>query len=451
MDLSSLPAVETLARSLRGSGAPARSAASAAREAIDSVRLDLLAGTPIGDPAAEAHARARRAVTARAPHRAVLNATGILLHTNLGRAVLAPAAATAAAEALSAYSDLEIDLATGLRGGRHRAVDHLLRDLTGAQAGLAVNNNAGAVVLAVAALAGGGEVLVSRGELVEIGGGFRVPDVVSQSGARVVEVGTTNRTRAADYARAVGPATRLLLHVHPSNFRQVGFTEAPSVADLAAVARRAQLPLVVDTGSGLLDAQAPWLAGPPPAWLAAEPAARQVLAEGASVVTFSGDKLLGGPQAGIAVGARAAVAQLAAHPLARALRIDKAGLAALHATLELYAAGTAAAEIPFWRMATCSGKELRARLAKLDVPGLHIVEDEAMPGGGSVPGRGIPGPVGRVPGPAPDEVAHRLRTRQPGPAVLARVEGGALVVDLRAVPADDDAELAVALRRALEG
>jgi L-seryl-tRNA(Ser) seleniumtransferase len=301
-----------------------------------------------------------------------------------------------------------------------------------------VNNNAAAVLLVLAALARGREVIVSRGELVEIGGGFRVPEILAETGARLVEVGTTNRTRRVDYERAITDDTALVLKVHASNYRMVGFTESTSVAELATLGP----PVVVDAGSGLLDRRAPWLASTP-GWLGDEPGVRQCLQERAALVTFSGDKLLGGPQAGVIVGHPPLVAALAQHPLARALRPDKVTLAALEAVALAYLRGDGAA-IPLWRMATAPVEELRARAAAIvaAVPGAAIVDTEAAAGGGSVPGRTIPSVGVAVRADDVDGALARLRAER----IVAIGRDGAVVCDVRTVDARDDERLAGALR-----
>ncbi|MGH9284987.1 MAG: L-seryl-tRNA(Sec) selenium transferase, partial [Acidimicrobiales bacterium] len=298
------PSVDTLARALAGTGLPHPLLVDAAREAIAA-----------GDPAS---ALARAGALSRALLGPVINATGVLLHTNMGRAPVAVAQP-------ARYTNLELDVATGERGGRDAHAARLLARACGAEAAVVVNNCAMAVLVVLAALARDSEVVVSRGELVEIGGGFRVPEVMAQSGAHLVEVGTTNRTRLGDYQAALTGRSALMLKVHQSNYRIVGFTEQVGVAALAGLGP----PVVADLGSGLLDAATPWLAGGPPKWLAGEPAARQTLAAGAALVTFSGDKLLGGPQAGVIAGRADLVAEVGRHPLARAVRADKMTLAAL--------------------------------------------------------------------------------------------------------------------------
>jgi len=437
------PSVERLARSLPPE-LPRRLAVDVARAAVAESRTRAAAGEA-ADPELLAAAAARR-LTRRRLH-PVVNATGVLLHTNLGRAPLHPAAADAARTAAVGYGNLELDLDDGARGGRGAYLATLLTALTGAEDALAVNNNAGGLLLALLALARDGEVPVSRGELVEIGGSYRLPDLMAATGARLVEVGTTNRTRLGDYRAAVGPDTRLLLKVHASNFRIVGFTAEATLPELAALAAEHRLPLVFDTGSGLLDDRVPWLPGPPPAWLAGEPGIVQALGAGADLVLFSGDKLFGGPQAGIVIGRRALVGALRAHPAARALRLDGPTLAALEATAGLYADGRAA-ELPFWRMASASYEEL-VRRAEALVAAAGVEADvrpgAATPGAGSVPGATVPSPVIVVPGRGDAYLALLAGD----PPVLARREAGSLVLDLRAVDPDLDPVLAAALSRSL--
>ena len=384
------------------------------------------------------HARALAASSALELLQPVINATGVLLHTNLGRAPLgddAIAALTAAAGA----TNLEYRLAEGTRGSRHAHAGSLLAHACGAEAGIVVNNNAAAVVLTLAALARDREVIVSRGELVEIGGGFRVPEILAETGARLVEVGTTNRTRCADYQRACTESTALLLKVHTSNYRMVGFTETTPVRELAALG----LPVVVDAGSGLLDVTTPWLDAPPP-WLQDEPGVRQCIDEGAALVTFSGDKLLGGPQAGIIVGRRELVDRLAAHPLARALRADKLTLAALQSVALAYLEHDGAA-IPVWSMATTPLDVLRVRADAIarEVPGSEVIDTEAAAGGGSLPGLTIPS-LGVAVG--VDSVADALQQLRVEHHVIARSEGGRIVCDVRSFAPASDAVVGVALR-----
>jgi L-seryl-tRNA(Ser) seleniumtransferase len=364
MELRDLPSVDELARE---AGDPL--AVDTARAVIDRAREEIRAGADPGD--LTARLREELAGVRQPRLRRVLNATGVVVHTNLGRAPLAEALARVL-EAGRGYSNLEYDLAEGARGSRQDHLAAILRRLTGAESALAVNNNAGAVLLALAALAEGREVVVSRGELIEIGDGFRIPDVLARSGARLVEVGTTNRTRAADYERAIGPETAVLLRVHQSNFRVVGFEERPRLEEVAAVARRHGLPLVDDLGSG---AVAP---------VEAEPTARESLAAGADLVCFSGDKLLGGPQAGIVLGRAELVERLRRHPLQRALRIDKLSLAALEGTLLLHL--EAPQRIPVLRTLAQDSATVRARAERLAAAtGGEIEETVGRVGGGALP------------------------------------------------------------------
>ncbi len=411
------PSVDALARDIADVGLPHPLLVDAARRAIAA-----------GEPES---ARALAEGVARSLLQVVVNATGVLLHTNLGRA---PVAVSVDAR----YANLEFDLATGRRGSRGRHAAALLARAAGAEDALVVNNCAAAVLLVLAALAVDRAVVVSRGELVEIGGGFRVPEVMAQSGARLVEVGTTNRTRRADYAVAVAaddPA--LVLKVHQSNYRIVGFTEAVGVRALSELG----VPVVADVGSGLLDAATPWLSSGPPAWVAEEPAVRQTLADGAALVTFSGDKLLGGPQAGVIAGRADLVARCARHPLARALRPGGLVLGALQSTALAYLRRDGDA-IPFWRMAALPVPVLRARaeaLASGAGDRVSVVDCESVPGGGTVPGLVIPSAGVAVDG------DHSGRLRALDPPVIARVHEGRTILDLRTVEPADDAVVAKAL------
>lgn len=366
----------------------------------------------------------------------MINATGVVLHTNLGRAPLAAEACDAVSQVASGYSNAELLLETGLRGGRLDGVRGPLCELLGCEDAIAVNNNAAAVVLILSALAQGGQVIVSRGELVEIGGSFRVPDIMSASGATLVEVGTTNRTRAADYHRAVTPDTALLMRVHPSNFRVVGFTERPSTADLAEVAAACSVPLVEDLGSG---AMVPGLGD--------EPVVSDVLRDGAELVSFSGDKLLGGPQAGIIAGRRELVQACRRHPLYRALRLDKLVLAALEATLKLYVAGRAD-RIPAVRMLQSGRPECQALAAALADCGLEVrVEDDVgFSGGGALPGQALESRVVALRGPAPQDLSRALRLGEH--PVVARVARDAVLLDPRTVLPDEMDDLVRAVRAA---
>lgn len=363
----------------------------------------------------------------------VVNATGVLLHTNLGRA---PLALHHPPQAIN----VEFDLATGERGSRQAAVGGLLATLVGAEAAMVVNNNAAAVLLVLAALANGRQVVVSRGESVEIGGGFRVPDVMEQSGARLVDVGTTNRTRIADYSRAIdrdGADVALVLKVHPSNFRVEGFVEGTPVSDLASL----PVPVVADIGSGLVDSTCPWLGGPPPSWLHGEPAARQTLEAGAALVTFSGDKLLGGPQAGIIAGQRSLVAACMRHPLARAVRPGAHVLLALQELVLAYLGRTVTEHVPFWRMVATPVAELHHRATALVAAAGHgeVVDSEAIPGAGSAPGATIPSVAVRLEG------DHLAALRAARPPVVARTRDDATLLDLRTVEPSDDNHLAAVL------
>jgi L-seryl-tRNA(Ser) seleniumtransferase len=371
----------------------------------------------------------------------VINATGVIIQTNLGRAPVSEAAAAAMVEAATRYTPLEFDLATGRRGDRMAAVVRLLRRLTGAEDALVVNNNAAATLLMLTALAAGRETIVSRGEAVEIGGGFRIPEVMAQSGTRLVEVGTTNRTRLADYEGAITPGTAALLKVHASNFRIVGFVESVGIGDLAHLAGRHGLLALDDVGSGaLLDTAA--------YGLAREPMLDAGVAAGAAVVCASGDKLLGGPQAGILVGRRAAIDRLRRHPLARAVRADKTCLAGLEATLRHYLAGEATRVIPVWRMIALPLPIVEARagawaaaLASLGLPGAAVRPDRSAVGGGSLPGETLPTAVLSLPlaGAPGGEAAVLQRLRQGRPPLIARAAEGFLLLDPRTVFPDDDA------------
>jgi L-seryl-tRNA(Ser) seleniumtransferase len=370
--------------------------------------------------------------------RRTINATGIVLHTNLGRAPLAPEALAAIEEVAAGYCNLEFDLESGRRGSRTQAIEPLLRELTTAEAALVVNNGAAAILLALSALANGGEVIVSRGELVEIGGGFRVPDVIRQGGARLVEVGATNKTRLADYRAAIGPGTRVLLKVHQSNFRTIGFTAETSIAELAALAREHSLPVVADLGSGLLQ-ETPGTT---------EPTVCEALSAGADLVTCSGDKLLGGPQAGLIVGKKAAVDPLRHHPLLRAIRLDKMSLAALEATLMLHR--DLPQRIPVLRMLSQTEAELEQRAARLQAMlGTGSIEgSDAFAGGGSLPEERIASRAVALEFRVGAEAAA-VRLRSGDPPVIGRIKDGRLLLDMLTVSDREVPELAAALRRVL--
>ena len=405
------PSVDSLARSIADVGLPHPLLVDAARAAI-------AAGDADG-------ARAIAEATRAALLRPVINATGVLLHTNLGRAPLGVAQP-------ASYTNLELDVATGKRGSRRDRAGSLLARACGAEAALVVNNGAGAVLLALAALARGSGVAVSRGELVEIGGGFRVPEVMSESGARLVEVGTTNRTRRDDYAR-VADDVALLLKVHQSNYRITGFTEDASVSDIASIGP----PVIVDLGSGLLDTACPWLPSGPPAWLRDEPAARQTLESGAALVVFSGDKLLGGPQAGVLAGRADLVDACARHPLYRALRPGGLVLGALEEVALAYLERDGD-RIPFWRMATVAVDALRTRADAIGRG--KVVDCASVTGGGTLPGIEIPS-VGLA---LDGDITAALRAARPKP-VIARVDDDRTILDLRTVEPADDELLAAAI------
>jgi L-seryl-tRNA(Ser) seleniumtransferase len=361
----------------------------------------------------------------------VLNATGVLIHTNLGRAPLADAALARVLEVGGGYTNLEYDLERGERGSRHDHLAPLLQLLTGAEAALVVNNNAAAVLLALAALAEGREVVVSRGELIEIGDGFRIPEVLARSGARLVEVGTTNRTRAADYERVIGPESALLLRVHQSNFRVVGFSERPRLPELAELARRHELPLVDDLGSGALIA------------IGDEPTPAESLRAGADLVCFSGDKLLGGPQAGVVVGRADLVERLRRHPLQRALRADKLTLAALEGTLAMALDPETRGETPVLRMLHESVEVVRARAERLAaLVGGEVEETVARVGGGALPLAELPSAACAV----EENLAESLRLGDP--PVIALVRDGRTLLDCRTLSDAEIDDIAAAVRAA---
>src|SRR5579864_5044464 len=405
MELRDLPSVDELAR-----GVDDPLAVAAARTVLERARQEIRAGADPGDLGARLVAELS---AARAPSlRRVLNATGVIVHTNLGRAPLADEALAQVVEAARGYSNLELDLSAGMRGSRQDHVAAILRRLTGAEAALVVNNNAAAMLLALAALAEGREVIVSRGELIEIGDGFRIPDVLARSGARLFEVGSTNRTRARDYEKAVRAETALLLRVHQSNFRVVGFTELPRLEELAAVARRHGLPLLADLGSGVLSE------------LPGEPSARESLAAGADLVCFSGDKLLGGPQAGIVVGRAELVEQLRRHPLQRAVRIDKLSLAALEGTLRVYL--DTPERIPVLCMLREDAAAVRARAERLaSLVGGSVEETIGRVGGGALPLAELPSFACAI----EEQLAGPLRLGEP--PVIGIVRDGLLLLDCR--------------------
>jgi L-seryl-tRNA(Ser) seleniumtransferase len=380
----------------------------------------------IAEDADELLTRAARQLDRPPSLRPALNATGVIVHTNLGRAPLPAAAIERVARVAGGYSNLEYDLDAGTRGSRHTHLGTILSELTGAEDGMAVNNNAAAVMLVLAALAAGRDVPISRGELIEIGDGFRIPDVLAQSGARLVEVGSTNRTRIEDYARVLGPDTGAVLRVHQSNFRMVGFTGTPSLGELATLAAERGIPVIDDLGSGqLIDLPD----------LADEPTARSSIEAGATVVCFSGDKLLGGPQAGVIVGTADAVARIRRHPLARAVRIDKLSLAALEATLELYRdPARALREVPVLRAVAEPASAVRERATALaDRLGGTVVPTRARVGGGAVPLLELESFACALDG--GDSLAAALRGGNP--PVVARVQEGRVLLDCRTLTDDE--------------
>jgi L-seryl-tRNA(Ser) seleniumtransferase len=428
--LRDLPSIDRLLADERLVGEPHDLTVAAARVVLERAREEIRAGDVPGslvDAVLAELARARRPSLRR-----VLNATGVLVHTNLGRAPLADAALERVAEVGAGYSNLEFDLKAGARGSRQDHLASILCRLTGAEAALVVNNNAAAVLLTLAALAEGREVVVSRGELIEIGDGFRIPDVLARSGARLVEVGTTNRTRAEDYERAIGPETALLLRVHQSNFRVVGFTELPSLSELAELARRHELPLVDDLGSGAL------------LTLGDEPTPAGSLRAGADLISFSGDKLLGGPQAGVIVGRADLVDRLRRHPLQRALRADKLTLAALEGTLAIALdPERVAREIPILRMFYEPIESVRARAERLAaLVGGEVEETVARVGGGALPLAELPSAACAV----EEELAELLRLGDP--PVVAVVRDGRTLLDCRTLTDVEVEEVAAAVRRA---
>lgn len=377
----------------------------------------------------------------------VINATGVIIHTNLGRAPLSDDARTAMELAAAGYSNLEYELDLGKRGSRYAHAEGLLRHLTGAGGGLLVNNNAGAVLLALTALARGREVIISRGQLIEIGGGFRIPEVMAQSGVRLVEVGTTNRTRIEDHEQAIGEETALLMHIHHSNFRMVGFTEQASLSELVDLARHHGLLVVEDLGSGTLLDTAPF-------GLAHEPTVQESVRQGADLVCFSGDKLLGGPQAGVIVGRSDLLASMRQHPLARALRVDKTTIAGMQATLLHYLREEATEKVPVWRMISLTVEQIQQRAdmlaEKLGAMGaeVEVLFGLSTMGGGSLPGETLPTALVALQSPSPDRLAHRLRTGEP--AVVGRIEGGRFLLDPRTMLPGEEDELLMALERALQ-
>lgn len=442
------PTVADVARGLRPEIVTA-----VAQRVVERVRRAILAGEEGADPEQvipEVRAELARLLEPRLA--TVINGTGVVIHTNLGRAPVSAETAQAMLDAATTYTPLELQIETGRRGGRMDEVTRLMRALTGAEATLVVNNNAAAILLTLSALCAGREVILSRGQAVEIGGGFRVPDVMAQSGARLVEVGTTNRTYARDYEAAITEETAALLAVHWSNFRIIGFTTQPSLEELAEIARRRGLVLIEDLGSGCLIDTAPY-------GLAHEPTVGESLAAGVDVVCFSGDKLLGGPQAGIISGRADLIRRIAAHPLARAVRADKTALAGVAATLRHYLRGDVTQTVPIWRMIAAPVEALeercRAWAAALEAAGpLRVVPSRAAVGGGSLPGEtlesralAIDAAVAARHGLTLDALAARLRTGSP--SLMPHVAEDHLLIDARTVLPDQDAGVVRAVATAL--
>jgi L-seryl-tRNA(Ser) seleniumtransferase len=451
-DLRAIPSIEQLRQRPAIRALEAQYGASAAVDALRAGTAALRTAMASGDHPADAQAVASRIEAAAAEHlertfrpslRRVINATGVVLHTNLGRAPLPAAAIERIGEVAAAYSTLEYDLAAGSRGRRDLHAESLLCRLTTAEAAVVVNNNAAATLIILAALAGGREVVVSRGELVEIGGGFRVPDVMAQSGAVLREVGTTNKTRLSDYAAAIGDRTAVILRVHPSNFRIEGFTERPALGDLVALGARLNVPVVEDLGSGHLGS----IANHP--LDAEEPSVRASVEAGVAVCCFSGDKLLGGPQAGVIVGRRAPLEAIRRHPLMRAVRVDKITYAALEATLAEYAAGRASTAIPVQRMLTMDVETIRVRAEALAgainrAPGWKaaVVEGMSAVGGGSAPGIELPTWLITLAKEGLSAAALEEKLRAATPPVIARIEQDHVLIDPRTVHPQDDHILA---------
>lgn len=448
--LRDIPSVDRLLLALRRQVADVSHALlrDAARAEIDLLRSEVQGGAVFPQESLfnllVDRAAARLASELEPRLRPVINASGVIIQTNLGRAPLSATALAAMARVGAGYTNLEYDLEAGERGSRNVHLEALLCRLSGAESALAVNNNAAAIYLALSALAIGREVIVSRGQAVEIGGGFRIPDVLRQSGATLVEVGTTNRTYALDYAAAISERTALLLRVHTSNFRLVGFVHETGLAELAELGHARGVPVLDDLGSGTLLPTAPY-------GLASEPTVSESVAAGADLVTFSGDKLLGGPQAGLIVGKKELVDQIKRHPLARALRLDKTTIAGLEATLLIYLRGRAIEEIPVWQMIAAPLDGLRARAESLAIQiaqtgaTVAITDCASAVGGGSLPGATLPSiGITLAPGPrSADECGRRLRTGRP--AVVARIAEGRVVFDLRTVLPEQDAALVRAI------
>jgi L-seryl-tRNA(Ser) seleniumtransferase len=445
----SLPAVDALVqaiqRDLNDERLPRELLVDTARRVIENARRTITSGgaAPTLEQLTDSAIEQARAVV-QPSLRPVINATGVIIQTNLGRAPLSEAALRAMREVSAGYSNVEYDLEAGQRGSRAFHLTALLQRLTGAEAALVVNNNAAAVYLALIALAANREVIVSRGQAVEIGGGFRIPDVLRQSGATLVEVGTTNRTYARDYEAAITPQTAMLMRIHTSNFKLMGFVYETPLHEMADVAHRHGVIVLDDLGSGTLLPTAAY-------GLAPEPTVQESIAAGADLVTFSGDKLLGGPQAGLIVGREHLIAQLRAHPLARALRIDKTTLAGLAATLLSYVNQRTIEELPVWRMISANPVTLRARAQRIsDALGIAqaaVVECTSAVGGGSLPGETLPSYAVALLDDRPDELARRMRRGDP--PVVGRILDGRFILDVRTVLEEQEDDVITAARAAL--
>ncbi|HVF53664.1 MAG TPA: L-seryl-tRNA(Sec) selenium transferase [Actinomycetota bacterium] len=445
--LRELPSVDAILLSLGLEGAPHTTGA--VRRALDDARSTVREGGPV--PSTDEIATRARYLLASATHAElvpVVNATGVLIHTNLGRVPLGPAQLEAVVRVASGYSNLEYDLVAGSRGSRYSHARPLITALTGAESAVVVNNNAGAVLLSLAALCAGREVIISRGELVEIGGEFRIPDVMTTAGARLVEVGTTNRTHLADYERAIGPDTAAILKVHPSNYTIVGFTSSVASRDVCRLAAGRGVHMIHDLGSGL-----PSLAGA--TWMGEEPTFRTALQEGADVVMGSGDKLLGGPQCGIIAGRAALIDEIERHALIRTLRVDKMTLAVLEATLQAHLNGDAERDLPLWLLASATSEQLETRAhalaQELTTRGIDARAQActSVPGGGAAPGVELPswGVLLSDERMSPDEIARRLRSAST--PIIGRVTDDGMLLDLRSVIPDQDGSIVGGVVRSL--
>ena len=441
----SLPSVDRLIADPRIGILESGLTAALAREVLTTARSTIARGDP--PPTYEQLIEGllgRLHIALEPPLRPVINATGVIIHTNLGRAPLSQETIEAITAASRSYSNLEFSLEDGRRGSRHVHLSELLRTLTGAENGIVVNNNASALFLTFSAIATQREVIVSRGQAVEIGGGFRIPDIIGQSGARLVEVGTTNRTYLDDYAEAIGPETAAILHVHTSNFRVIGYAQSPTITDLAKLAVERGILLLNDLGSGCLVDTTHF-------GMAPEPTVGASVEDGCDLTFFSGDKLLGGPQAGIIVGRRDLLEALSRHPLSRALRMDKCGIAGLAATLNHYLRGEALEKIPIWRMISTSEDVLARRagnIAKSTGCDAYTEDGRSMIGGGSLPGESLPTMLVALPGNGTDLVGAARRLRLGQPSVVARLEGERLLFDPRTVDPQEDQALVTAVRNA---